>query len=72
MVELEEVLERICIALLTLEFLDELELTVQKVLVTSTETHEGARHVLTTKLSLARSEVYRCVLHGVQRGGENR
>ena len=72
MIEAEEVLQRVCVTFLLLEFFDELELTVEEVLVTTPETDEGAGHVLATQLRLASSEVYSCGLHGVQRCGKNR
>ena len=72
MVEAEEVLEGVGVTLLGLKLFDELKLTVQKVLVTTTEADEGTGHVLATQLRLASSEVHSCTLHGVERSGENR
>ena len=69
-IQAEEVLQRVWIGLLTLEFVDELELAIEEVLVSATEANEGTGHVLAAKLRLASRKIYRSVLHSVERVGQ--
>ncbi len=55
---------------MTLEFVDELELAIEEVLVSATEANEGTGHVLATKLRLASRKIYRSALHSVERVGQ--
>ena len=69
-IQAEEVLEGVGIGLLTLQVVDELELTVEEVLVSATEANESTSDVLATKLRLASCKIHRSTLHGIQRARE--